>query len=208
MQLEFSEQQNAKLKSLNIRTEMHGDAHVTAADLNLSFKLPNDRLAYFHPTLKHSLYEKDDAAQGELMDDPHHLTKLRFPQMKNSIKWDWSGIGYTLRVAVGISNKDDVIIGDCKVVKPEIDPQDGGTIILDIQVQCRPAPGQLGQLSEMLSNDILVTLTAPEASDVSGDKPLFDSTPSGGAPKPSSKRSKPTGEEQLSQAAAGLAATA
>lgn len=218
MQIEFLEPTNAKLSNLNIRSELHGEAHVTAADLNLLFKQSNSILAYFHPSLKSALYEKSDEAQAELLDDPAHLTKLRFPKIKNAIKWDWDGIGYTVTVHIGVSEKENVVLADCKVVKPVLTPQDGGTVLLGLQIQCRPQPGQLGKLSELLASDISISLKAPDAEAVStGDKPLFDQSPSSaageqspgesqGADKvwPFPKGNRPTEADQLAQVESAL----
>jgi hypothetical protein len=50
------EKQKAKLTSLNLRAEVHGDERVPAADIRFSFDAPNELLSEFDPALKSSFY--------------------------------------------------------------------------------------------------------------------------------------------------------
>lgn len=57
------EKQKAKLTSLNLRAEVHGDEKVPAADIRFSFDAPNELLSEFDPALKSSFYRKPDAPE-------------------------------------------------------------------------------------------------------------------------------------------------
>ena len=166
-------EQRAKLVNINLRDEKHGDENHAAADLRFDFVVPNDFLSELSPSLKFSLYQKDES-QDDLLKDQAHFTKLRLPGLKSPLKWEFEGIGYTVTIPVGVSGKENITIGDCKVNKLQISPMDGGTVIVSVRVQCSPTPAQFGQLSALLSCEVDLTLTAPEASDESSDTgPLF-----------------------------------
>ena len=67
-----------KIAHLNIREETHGEDKVLAEDIKIQADVPNDFLSYLAPTLKWSLYDKPDGAQGELIKDAGHMPRLRY----------------------------------------------------------------------------------------------------------------------------------
>lgn len=164
--------QTAKLQSLTPRQECHGEDRVPAFSLGIAWRTTNDLLSELDSTLKFALYKKDEG-QEDLINDPSHVTKLKFPLLKGPLCWDWSGAGYVMTIHYGVSGKTDIRIEDVVLDKLKIDPQDGGELIVSVKADCRPTPMQMGELCTMLGSEITISLLPPSASDVS-DKPLFD----------------------------------
>lgn len=107
------QKQNAKLTSVNPRAEIHGTDKVMAADLKFDVKMSNDVLSLFDPSLKSSLYKKQDASgQGDLINEPGRLPALKFPLM-GPVKWGKDFSGYEVVVHYGISGKEDIHLATC-----------------------------------------------------------------------------------------------
>jgi hypothetical protein len=155
-------QQLAKLQDVNPRSELHGDEHKLAADLKFELKMPNDCLAFFDESLKSSLYRKDGAVQGELIDDPHHLTSLKFPKL-GTLHWDHDFAGYVTTFHIGATEKDNIVLGDCQLDKWKLDPQDGGTVGITFRCIAHPGEEELGRLCSMIQQNVTITLDPPEA---------------------------------------------
>jgi len=164
--------QTAKLNSITPRQECHGEDRVPAFSLGIAWRTTNDLLSELDSTLKFALYKKDEG-QDDLLNDPGHVTKLKYPLLKGPISWDWSGAGYEMTIHQGVSGKGDITIQDVVLDKLKIDPQDGGELIVSVKADCRPTPMQMGELCTMLGSEISISLTPPSASSGS-DKPLFD----------------------------------
>lgn len=157
------EKQKAKLANLNLRAELHGEEHVTAADLTIKATVSNDTLSEFHPSLKSAFYQKGDEAQGELIDDPGHLPAIKFPNLGQPLKWDQTFEGYETTVHFGIGGPSDVVLTDCKVDSFKFDCKDGGSIEIMFRIQAHPSAEQIGKLSGLIQNDIELSLLPPEA---------------------------------------------
>lgn len=161
MQLCFDEH-NARLMSVNPRAECHGEDKALGADIRLEIKTTNDVLSEIHPSLKHSFFDKADDPQGELIErEPGHMPKLRFPDMKGPIKWDWDSVGYTFHVHYGMSGKSDIRQNDCKIGKLAFSPIEGGSISLGLRLQFSPTPETMGRLCELIGQDITISLEPP-----------------------------------------------
>ncbi len=161
MQLCF-EEHTARLMSVNPRAECHGEDKALGADIKLEIKTTNDVLAEIHPSLKSLLFMPPDESQGELLErDPHHMPKLRFPDMKGPVKWDWDSVGYTLHVHYGVSGKSDIRQLDCKIGKLTFAPIEGGSVSLGLRLQFSPTPETMGRLCELIGQDITLSLEPP-----------------------------------------------
>jgi len=152
----------------NERMEKHGDEDKLACDLKFAWSTTNGDLAMFAPDLRHALYKRADSAQGELDPDPEHLTALRFPDMD---PFRWSGgelIGGSLTFHYGV--KSMIKIGMTKLHKYRIEAMEGGTVVVEFQVQCRPNEQQSGKLSKFLvDRHCVISITPPADGEASGD---------------------------------------
>ncbi|MBR0568390.1 hypothetical protein J5J83_19890 [Azoarcus sp. L1K30] len=158
--------QRAKLINLNPRAELHGEDKHLACDLKFEIKVSNDVLSEFHPSLKSALYKKEsDAAQGELIDDPSHLSGLRFPEL-GPIKWGWEGAGYEVTMHIGVSGKGNAFLLDCEVDSFRFACQEGGTVVVSFRVIAHPDAADLGRMCELIQQEVEITLTPPSADDL------------------------------------------
>ncbi len=150
-----------KLSSVNPRAEIHGEERKPACDLKFEVTCGNDVLIDFHPELRGMLFKKDE--QPDLVDqaNPEALTALRFPRL-GTLKYDWEGVGYKLTIDYGIGGKSDIVLGECQVDSMRIDPMNGGSVRLGFRVICHPESKQMGQLCELIQQDIEVSVTPPE----------------------------------------------
>jgi hypothetical protein len=152
----------AKLSSLNLRAELHGEDKHPAADLGIEASVSNDILSELHPSLKSAFFKKADEAQGELIEDPSHLTALKFPNIGQPLKWDQEFQGYETIVHFGIGGPSDVVLRDCKVDSFKIECKEGGTVGIKFRIQAHPSQEQVGKLYELIQSEIDLTLLPPE----------------------------------------------
>lgn len=166
------ERQLTKLLHINIRTEKHGDQDVTAVDLSLRYTSSNQSLVMFSPTLKSSLYEKEDTPQEEVHPDADHLTVVKNPKM-GRIKWDEKYEHARFVFHIGASGKEDVKSADAKVGKIFIDPKQGGTVVYDYQVSLYPNDADLAKMAGKLNQEVFITLD-PDGGEAEDQKDLPD----------------------------------
>ena len=160
-------EQTVRLASFNTRAEIHGENPKPAADLKIEAALANDVLAEFHPSLKSFLYHYDDGRQGDLVaaaqkHDKHWMPPLRIPQL-GPLKWNEEITGAKVTVHYGTGSKSDIVLSTCNVNGFQIEPQEGGTVVLTMRVQAHPDEKQFGKLCTMIGTDINVSIDPPEA---------------------------------------------
>jgi hypothetical protein len=153
------ERQTAKLVNLNARAEKHGEENIPAADLHFSFDASNDLLSEFDPALKSSLYRKPDANgdQGELLDQPGWLPKLRFPAM-SAFKWEIAFKDATLTVH---APRKSIVLSPCDIDQFKFEPRDGGSVILSFRAVCHPDETQVGKLYNLIQKEVEISLVDP-----------------------------------------------
>lgn len=166
MQLELTEA-TVLLSHLNSRVEKHGEDNVAAGDLKIRAQLSNDDLAMFHPTLKSCLYLYDKNADEDLVDkakasDPHYLPHLRFQDM-SPFSWKGEMVGAKVTVHSGIDKKSDIVLDSCKVNNVNLEPQQGGTVIVTMRIQMHPNETQSGKLWAMIGSNITISIEPPES---------------------------------------------
>jgi hypothetical protein len=163
MRLELKEKE-AKIVSVNPRAELHGEDPKPACDVKIEVALTNSDLALFHPSLKGLLYVKDqDRPDLVSQDDPGHATMLRFPQLGVPMKWEGEMIGAEACFHYGTTEKSHIKLPGCVVGKFALEPLEGGTVMMNVQVQCHPDEKQMGRLGMMVGTKLPVTITPPEA---------------------------------------------
>lgn len=160
----FELNQKVKLKDVNARAEMHGDERKPAFDLTFEAACSNDILIHFHPELRSMLFKKNDSPDlvGQL--DPEALTELRFTKLQSTLAYEWEGIGYSIVIPYGIGGPSDIRLGEVKLGKFKITPQNGGTVIVEFKAICHPETEDVGRLCEFIQREIDITVTPPEPS--------------------------------------------
>ncbi|MNT17833.1 hypothetical protein D3C72_1530100 [compost metagenome] len=95
------------------------------------------------------------------LDDPGYLPCLKFPDIQNKVLLSSKVVGATVTVHHGISEKSDLVMEECTVRKFQLDPQEGGTVIVSMEVDCVPTKEQAGELHMKQNQDVVVTITPP-----------------------------------------------
>lgn len=164
------ERQLTRITHINVGTEKHGDQDVNAMDIDMRWTTNNGALAMFSPTLKSSLFEKEDKLQQEINPDPEHMTVVKNPKM-GPIKWDETYENARVVVHIGASGKADAVFSDAKVRKFVIEPKQGGTCVFSYQVRCHPSTGDIEKIAGKLNQEVFVTLDPEGGYDEKGDEP-------------------------------------
>lgn len=163
------ERQLTKITHINVGTEKHGDQDVNAMDIDMRWVTSNQALAMLSPTLKSSLFEKEDTPQRDINPDPDHMTVVKNPKM-GPIKWDETYENARVVVHIGASGKADAIFGDAKIRKFVIEPKQGGTVVFSYQVRCHPSNGDIEKIAGKLNQEVYVTLD-PDGGEDESDRP-------------------------------------
>jgi hypothetical protein len=139
-----------------------------SANLNFVLNTSADILAQFHPTLRSWLYDKDRGPRDG--DDlvQQGSERLRFDNLGGPLHITDEMIGATLVIKHGLGGRSDLTLDGCKVHKLAVHPQDGGTVIVAFQVQCKPDEKQAGKLYGMQRTEQEISLTPPDPTSVPG----------------------------------------
>lgn len=154
----------AKLVSVNLRAEKHGEDTQPAADIKLQANLEASALDAFDPSLRGWLFGKDADAGNDLADQAHDAPNLRQPRIAPQYDWVPRYAGYELTIHdLGISQAGgELRIGACEFNKIRFAPQEGGTVIVSWRLQFHPTEAQAGKLSTLIQETVDVSLLAPE----------------------------------------------
>jgi hypothetical protein len=179
----------AKLNSVNVRSEKHGDDLVPALDLSFTIEAANAILDDFDPALRAALFYKAEigsatAEQDELdgVEPVSDLPNLRFTDLVQPIKWDKAYAGYTVTVGHGLGGKSDIVLDGCAINNFALTLHEGGTCEVKFRVQCTAGLSEkvMGKLSLLVQHELQILLVAPEA--MGESEPMENPLP--GQPEP------------------------
>jgi len=157
------EKQAGQFQNLNLRPEKHGDENVPGADLKISITVPNDTLAEFHPSLKSFLFRDTDPELDDLADRATEGPRLRFGRKMDVLRWKHEIVGAHLTIHYGTDSKEsNVVLDDVTVDHFQIEPMDGGSVVLTFRVKCNPDEKAVGKLSTLMGGEIEFSLVPPE----------------------------------------------
>jgi len=153
----------AKVTSFNPRAEKNGDENVPAGDLKVKVACPNTVLDFFGKSLRNTLYRK--AASGEssttdVREVPGNLTQRTLPQLK-PLKFDGDWPGYSVTVVPGMGLTDPIELSDVKLTDFELEPMDGGTVVVGFRMSFHPDEEQSGRLCGLIQNTVELTVEPP-----------------------------------------------
>lgn len=148
-----------KLRSVNVRQELHGDEHRLACDIGLEFDQPNRFLDKLDTRLLETFYWKNPSGQltldgCEVSDFPN----LRFAEMLGMpIKWteEFGGSAFTLHSDV---NSGDTVMRDVSINKVRLTPKEGGTVSVAVRIQGHPEEDELAHLCSALQSAVTFTV--------------------------------------------------
>jgi len=160
------EHQTGQFTNFNPRPEKHGPDTVPGADLKITMTVSNDLLAEFHPTLKSMLFREPNPDEQDLVEKAvvgeRDLTRLRFGNHVNAIRWASEIVGADLTIHYGTGGKSDIELTDVTVDGFVFEPMDGGSVVVTFRVKCSPNEKQGGQLFTLMGGEIEFTLAPPE----------------------------------------------
>jgi len=149
-----------RLTHKNDRIEAHGEEKILACDLDFLFETTNDVLSQFNPAMHAAFYMRPDSPQGELAEDPKHMTALRLPEISGALALDGRMKG---EFKLGTGGKKDMVLPDCTLTKFKVECKEGGTVVVHFQAKTRPDEGQAGRISGFLRDKhVIVTFTPAE----------------------------------------------
>lgn len=152
----------AKIVSTTPVSEKHGKERVPALSIGFHIVTGGDVLDMFDTALRPSLYRKPQLTTGGLPMEHDDLTELRFPFMRQHA-WEKKYSGYMLRLHIGASGKEDVLLAECGLKDIHFTTQEGGSVGVRFKVTAHPK-GELdgGKVIARLQQECIITLTPPE----------------------------------------------
>jgi hypothetical protein len=153
--------------NVNVRTELHGDGHVPAADISIKMSTTNHVLTEFDGALRAAMYKPADVGyhQGELdgIEPISDLPLLRCASIEQPIKLKPEFVGYTLEIDRGLGTGSNIVVMDCALNKFRADCKEGGTVDLMFRVQASQLKEEvIGKLATLIGSETRITLTPPE----------------------------------------------
>ena len=164
MNFELLTPATVRVVNANPRTEKHGTDNVPAIDLKLRMETSNTMLQLFHPELLRALYYSSEEARAQAdVEGVQPILPNRVFEKLLPLKWRDEGTGYVLTIDHGMGGKSDLVLADCSVDHFQIEPKEGGTVVLTWRLQSNHVNDrELGKLCTMIDSDVLATLRAPE----------------------------------------------
>lgn len=150
-------QAKVHLTHKNDRIEAHGEEKILACDLGFQYETTNEVLEQFNPDLRGALYKRPDSPQGELTEDPKHMTALRLPEV-GVLPIDGREKG---ELKLGTGGKKDMVLTDVTLTKFKLDCKEGGTVVVHFQAKAKPDEGQSGRLAGFLRDKHVIASFTP-----------------------------------------------
>jgi hypothetical protein len=154
--------QLAKIVSVTNVSEKHGNERKPALSIGFYLVTGGNVLGDFDPSLRGMLYRKPQPSPGELPMEHDGLTELRFPFMRN-LAWEKKYAGYLLRLHIGASGSEDVLLADCGLKDIRFTTQEGGSVGVHFKITAHPKDElDSGKVVSRLQQECIITLTPPE----------------------------------------------
>jgi hypothetical protein len=147
------------------RRELHGEDPKPAATIALDLTLPLSALAMFAPSLRSSFYHNPNKPVNGGASPIDDANDLRYPQVKNALKWELEITGGELTVHYGIGGKSDIVLPIAKADAFELECKQS-EFRLGFRVACHPDEGQSGALAMMQDTAREVSFESPHVEDL------------------------------------------
>ncbi|PRH23438.1 hypothetical protein C6T53_19060 [Burkholderia multivorans] len=152
----------AKIVSTTPVSEKHGKERVPALSIGFYLVTGGEVLGDFDASLRSMLYRKPQPKPGELPMEHDGLTELRFPFMRQ-LAWEKKYSGYLLRLHIGASGTEDVLLADCGLKDIRFTTQEGGSVGMHFKVTAHPKDElDGGKVIARLQQEVTITLTPPD----------------------------------------------
>jgi len=159
-------EQNAKLTSVNPRSEIHGEEFILACDLSFKITTSNSILDMFAPHLKETFYASNkDGEQQELeINEEGFLPLLKHKEI-GKVPWDYNGAGYRVVIPIGVSGEEDIIFINAKIDGFVFELKQGGSVTTSLKVKVHPTAEEVGKMCEYIQQEVDLTLEPPKPED-------------------------------------------
>jgi hypothetical protein len=151
-----------KITSCTNRSEKHGKEREPAISIGLYLVGGSELLDMFDVALRGMIYRRPQPKPGALPMEDQNLTELRFPFLRQ-LGWQRSYEGYLMRLHVGASGAEDVLLAECELKEISFVPQEGGSIGVNFKINAHPKDDEdHGKIARRVQQECLITLTPPE----------------------------------------------
>jgi len=142
---------------MNVRPESHGEDITVVVDCKIKTRVSSETLSELHPSLASFLFQHDPKKM-DLADEPDKLNVVRFPFLGSVA---WTKEKSPVPVEFALIPEKPTVQADCRIHKIQIAPMIGGYSGLNFTVTIAPDGKQVGALSGMLGETILLTINQP-----------------------------------------------
>ena len=166
-----------RLDAFRTRVEHHGEAHVLAAELDVTLKAHNSILNLLNPRLLLRLYlnlSEEEKARlikegGQAsMDLPiSELPNIAFPDLDYPLKFNKEYSGHVCTIEHGIDDSTAIVLDLCKLKTFRITPIEGGSVEIKFTIASAADIDDhiLATMPLKQQTDIRMKLLAPRTSD-------------------------------------------
>jgi hypothetical protein len=154
------------IMNVNVRSELHGDDHVPAADISVRLNTSNHILSEFDGSLRSMLYKAVEASQqqGQLegVEPISDMPLLRTTNLEQPLRLANEFMGYSLTIDRGLGGGSNVVVGDVAINKVRADCKEGGTVDLLFRLQASKLSADvIGKLATLIGCETKITLMPP-----------------------------------------------
>lgn len=155
-----------KIMNVNVRSELHGDDHVPAADISVRLTTSNLILSEFDGALRSMLYKPVDVEpqQGQLegVEPVSDLPLLRTTVLEQPLRLGNEFVGYSLTIDRGLGGGSNIVVGDVAINKLRADCKEGGSVDLTFRLQASALSADvIGKLATLIGCETRIMLTPP-----------------------------------------------
>lgn len=164
----------ARLVTVTLRSEKHGDDEKPAVSMGIEIECPNTLLDAIDPTIRQTLYMA--VPDQEQLPGVEPATPVLRSNSIENVQLIQKYEGWTLNIDDGIDDTKPMAFGGCKVDKFRVEPKQGGTCTVRTRVGTSDLDKERsGMLGMHVGQRIWITLTPPEkpAAPIDGSNEAF-----------------------------------
>lgn len=168
-------EQTAKLSHINVRSETHGGETVVGADLKIVFVENNGILSEFHPRLRFAFYMKDENPQQASLEGQEPEPSIRvFGGLIKGFDIEYDLKGAEVVIKYGLGGSSDIHLETANINSFKVGLLEGGSVSMSFVIKCNPTSDQVSKLTELLGNEITISVKPAEEKQGSLGLPIED----------------------------------
>ena len=163
----------AKLDSVTIIAEKHGDENKLAIALKITTKASNAVLEHFDSYLRNSLFREVRSGEQQPLIGENAFTAVRFPRI-GAVSWDEDYTGYELDLGSDLELKNPLQFVDVTLKKFRFEPIEGGSVAITFNANVHPDTDEAGELCALVQEQVTLTLRSPLTEEGADSQPDLD----------------------------------